>query len=156
EEYHAPTQAGGEPQEMKQLRLLQIFVDLCQTVAYAHSRKVLHRDLKPENVMLGSYGETLVLDWGLAKVLGQPEVQGPSIEETAVQLTFAGVGTETIAGSIMGSPFYMAPETAAGLNDAVDERSDVYLLGATLYEILTNQPPRSGKGPMKLIQEART
>src|SRR5262249_24773421 len=77
-EYHAPEQPSDVPREVQRLRLLEIFLDICQTVAYAHSRGVLHRDLKPENVMLGAYGETLVLDWGVAKVLGQPELPAPS------------------------------------------------------------------------------
>jgi tetratricopeptide (TPR) repeat protein len=152
-EYHAALKKDGRPREVEELRLLQNFVSLCQTVAYAHSRGVLHRDLKPENVMLGSYGETLVLDWGIAKVLGQPEA---APEVPYVHLQGPGRETETRVGAIMGSPSYMAPEVAAGLNDRVDQVSDVYLLGATLYEILTGVLPRRAKTVMELIKKAQS
>src|SRR5205823_6284138 len=97
-------------------------------------------DLKPENVMLGPFGETLVLDWGIAKVKGHPEV-APSGDDstgdgmTYVQLLESSEDTATQAGAILGSPSYMSPETAAGRNDEVDEQSDIFLLGACLYEI---------------------
>jgi tetratricopeptide (TPR) repeat protein len=152
QDYHAALKKSG-PSEVEELRLLQHFISLCQTVAYAHSRGVLHRDLKPENVMLGPYGETLVLDWGIAKILGRPEA-APA-EAAYVELKGGGVETGTQAGSIMGSPSYMAPEVAAGLNDRVDQVSDVYLLGATLYEILTGLLPRQAKTVMELINKAQ-
>jgi serine/threonine protein kinase/Tfp pilus assembly protein PilF len=158
-EFHSPEAPSDVPREVQRLRLLGIFLNICQTVAYAHSRGVLHRDLKPENVMLGPYGETLVLDWGVAKVLGQPEVPAPTVTDLPpVQLSYSGVSvsTETMAGSIMGSPFYMAPEMAEGLTDQIDQKSDIYLLGATLYEILTGHTPRSGKNPIELLKIART
>ncbi len=158
-EYHSPQNKADVPREVQHLRLLQIFLDLCQTVAYAHSRGVLHRDLKPENVMLGSYGETLLLDWGIAKVQGQTDAPSASTATSdampPVNLSYGGVATETMAGSIMGSPFYMAPEMAEGRTDLVDHQSDIYLLGATLYEILTGKPPRSGGNALKLLEMAR-
>ena len=140
EQYHSTTQADAPPREVQWLRLLERFLDLCQTVAYAHSRGVIHRDLKPDNVMLGEYGEAILLDWGLAKVLGHPEpAGGPSY----VHLTYdSGGKAETQAGQVMGAPPYMAPEMAEGHAADVDQTTDVYLLGATLYEILTGQPPR--------------
>jgi len=157
-EYHSPESKSDVPREVQHVRLLQIFLDLCQTVAYAHSRGVLHRDLKPDNVMLGAYGETLLLDWGIAKVQGQPDAPatGAPSDLPPVNLSYAGVSTETMAGSIMGSPFYMAPEMAEGRTDLVDHQSDIYLLGATLYEILTGKPPRSGGNALKLLEKART
>jgi tetratricopeptide (TPR) repeat protein len=156
-EYHADPAVGSVPREVQQLRLLQTFVDLCQTVGYAHSRGVLHRDLKPENVMVGSYGETLLLDWGLAKIIGQTDGGAPSSPDSPFgHLSYSGVSTDTMAGSIMGSPAYMSPEAAEGLNKAMDQASDIYLLGATLYEILTGKPPRGGVGALELIKQART
>jgi tetratricopeptide (TPR) repeat protein len=156
-EYHAALKESGQPQEVEELRLLQIFSSLCQTVAYAHSRGVLHRDLKPENVMLGPYGETLVLDWGIAKVLGQPDLDlfAESPDTEYVQLTGTITETGTQAGAIMGSPSYMAPEVAGGRNDEVDQRSDVYLLGATLYEILTGALPRKADTLLLLLKKAQ-
>ncbi len=156
EEYHAAAQ-GGWLGEVEQVRLLQSFLALTQTVAYAHSRGVLHRDLKPENVMLGPYGETLLLDWGIAKVLGQPDtpVTANGDGDAYVQLQGTAVDTGTQAGAILGSPSYMAPEVAAGLNDEVDQRSDVYLLGATLYEMLTGRVPRQAKTVMELVKKAQ-
>jgi serine/threonine protein kinase len=154
QEFHEKAE-DAKDREVEQFRLLQIFISLCQTVAYAHSRGVLHRDLKPENVMLGPYGETLLLDWGIAKVLGKSEDAPASGESSHVHIEEGAVETGTRAGAIMGSPSYMAPEVAAGLNEEVDERSDVYLLGATLYEVLTGQLPRQAKTVMELIRKAQ-
>jgi serine/threonine-protein kinase len=123
-------------------QLIGRFLDVCDAMDYAHSRKVLHRDLKPANIMLGPYGETLVVDWGLAKVIGQrdiphaasdgdfdPEAPGPS--DTTSQ--------GTAQGTTIGTPAYMSPEQAKGLIDELSPASDVYSLGASLYELLTGQ-----------------
>ncbi len=151
------TKATGHDRDMEQFRLLQIFLSLCQTVAYAHSRGVLHRDLKPENVMLGSFGETLLLDWGIAKVMGKPEANAApgEVEAEYVRLQEAGADTETRAGTIMGSLWFMSPEVASGKNSEVDQRSDVYLLGSILYCILTGRPPRQGKNAVELVRRAQ-
>jgi serine/threonine protein kinase/Tfp pilus assembly protein PilF len=130
--------------------LLEALVAVCNVVAYAHSKLVLHRDIKPDNVMLGPYGETLVVDWGLAKVIGEPEDLGRS----AVRLS-GGASSATQHGAIVGTPLYMSPEGAEGGAEAVDQSSDVYLLGATLYEILTATPPRRGSSQWELIDLAR-
>jgi tetratricopeptide (TPR) repeat protein/tRNA A-37 threonylcarbamoyl transferase component Bud32 len=153
DEYHAGGPSRAEPPEVGLCRLLEAFVQVCQAVAYAHSRGVIHRDLKPDNVMLGEYGETLVLDWGMAKVRSQPE-NGQSYP--AVQLTYASGSTETQAGTVMGSPAYMAPEVADGRAADADERTDVYLLGATLYHLLTGRVPREGNSRAELVDLART
>ena len=116
-------------------RFLKVFEQVCQTVAYAHSRGVIHRDLKPANVMVGDFGEVLVMDWGLAKVLkpGAAEAQ----PATAAAPDPDG-GTH--AGTVMGTPAYMAPEQARGETERLDERCDVFGLGAILCEILTGKP----------------
>jgi tetratricopeptide (TPR) repeat protein/predicted Ser/Thr protein kinase len=155
EEYHA-ADPRRSLREVEQFRLLQIFLSLCQTVAYAHSRGVLHRDLKPDNVMIGPYGETLLLDWGIAKVLGQPEGSAGGGEASYVHLIECGPETETQAGAILGTPSYMAPESAAGLTAEIDQRSDVYLLGATLYEILTGRRPRSATTALEMVKLAQS
>jgi tetratricopeptide (TPR) repeat protein/tRNA A-37 threonylcarbamoyl transferase component Bud32 len=154
EEFHAKKLAGGDL-EVEQLKLLQMFLSLCQTVAYAHSRGVLHRDLKPENVMLGPFGETIVLDWGIAKVRGRPDPIARDESSPSTQQTVSIPDTGTREGAIMGTPTYMAPEVAAGLNEEVDERSDIYLLGATLYQMLSGCPPRSAKTVQELLKKAK-
>ena len=145
--YHA-----GPPAALAFRRLLQSFLQVCQTVAYAHSRGVIHRDLKPANVMLGKFGETLVVDWGLAKVVGRPEDAGaePGAEGTLV--FGSGSGGETAMGSAVGTPAYMSPEQAAGRWNVIDHRADVYGLGAVLYAILAGRPPL-GKGDWPEMQQ---
>lgn len=138
--------------ESGRLKVLGIFEQVCQTMAYAHSRGVVHRDLKPSNVMVGPFGEVQVVDWGLAKVLPQG---GSAEERHAAAVQAEGPEVETIrsisgdsrslVGSVMGTPSYMSPEQARGEIEQIDERTDVYALGAILCEILTGQPPLSGK-----------
>jgi serine/threonine-protein kinase len=132
----ATLSAGQRTLRLRQL--LGQFVDVCNAVAYAHSRGVLHRDLKPANVMLGKYGETLVVDWGLAKVLGGTAAE---VAEGPLRLSVSGDSTTTQAGAALGTPAYMSPEQAAGKLDQLGPASDVYSLGATLYCVLTGQAP---------------
>jgi tetratricopeptide (TPR) repeat protein len=152
EEHHAGGSTSGEDREVQASRLLEIFVKVCQAVAYAHHRGVVHRDLKPDNVMIGPFGEALVLDWGMAKVCGQPEPSGVP----PVRPTYSSDSGETEVGMVMGSPPYMAPEVADGRAADADERTDVYLLGATLYHILTGQAPRQGRSHEEIVELART
>lgn len=135
-EYHERIESGNESKMLLQ-RLLNAFTSICQAIAYAHSRKVIHRDLKPENVALDSYGQVIVLDWGLAKLIGD-EGLIDSIETHADERESAH---GTVAGQILGTPMFMAPEQATGRQDEIDERTDIYGLGAILFCILTGTAP---------------
>lgn len=139
--FHEAEQPDRDPGERAlALRgLLNRFVDVCNALAYAHSRGVLHRDLKPSNVMLGPYGETLVVDWGLAKLLAA-DLAAEGGQEL-LRPTLASGSAPTQAGSGVGTPEYMAPEQAAGRADALGPHTDIYGLGAILFEILTGRPP---------------
>ncbi|KAF0242717.1 MAG: serine/threonine protein kinase-related [Planctomycetota bacterium] len=128
----------------KRLSMLDAFVDVCNAVAYAHSRGVVNRDLKPANVMLGEYGETLVLDWGLACVKGQADTNAEKLQGKTRSFGKAPITESsklTYAGDVLGTPAYMPPEQAQGKIELVDEKSDVYSLGAMLYEIVTGCMP---------------
>jgi tetratricopeptide (TPR) repeat protein/tRNA A-37 threonylcarbamoyl transferase component Bud32 len=120
--------------------LLRRFIDVCNAVAYAHARGVLHRDLKPGNVMLGQYGETLVVDWGLAKAVGRSE-GATGAEEDTLRPTAASDAAPTQTGAALGTPAYMSPEQAAGRSNLLGAASDVYSLGATLYCLMTGRAP---------------
>jgi len=129
-------------------RLLTVFQKVCDGIAYAHSRRVIHRDLKPDNVMVGEFGEVLILDWGLAKVLpepGQVDTEEQGGEFSGPLPGASGVDAmATMAGQVKGTPNYMAPEQAEGRVADIDTRSDIYALGGILYCILTMQPPVTG------------
>jgi serine/threonine-protein kinase len=123
--------------------LLGRFVAICNAVAYAHARGVIHRDLKPANAMLGEYGETLVVDWGLARVLDQPQNEQTRAERP-VQRGVGSGNAPTEMGQVVGTPAFMPPEQAEGRLDRVGVASDVLSLGATLYCLLTGQAPYNG------------
>jgi tetratricopeptide (TPR) repeat protein len=136
-------------------RWLAVFEQVCQAVAFAHSRRVIHRDLKPANVMVGRFQEVQVMDWGLARVLsasGEPDGKGPGDTECQhVETLETGMQTE----GTLGSPPYMPPEQATGEWDSVDERADVFALGGILCEILTGEPPYPGKSVADVLARAR-
>jgi eukaryotic-like serine/threonine-protein kinase len=134
---------GGSKWGVEFRQLVRRFLDVCDAIEYAHSRGVLHRDLKPANIMLGHYGETLVVDWGLAKVIGEHDFVGLEHDVEARGGAFPESGTiggRTEQGTTIGTPAYMSPEQASGQIDQLGPVSDVYSLGASLYELLTGQP----------------
>jgi tetratricopeptide (TPR) repeat protein len=131
--------------EFTRTKLLMVFRKVCDAMAFAHSKGVLHRDLKPENVMVGEYGEVLVMDWGLAKVIGVEETVQAGVTTRTVSGGLSGDFGMTMEGEVMGTPQYMSPEQAEGVVAGLDERSDVYALGAILYAVLTYKPPIDGK-----------
>lgn len=123
-------------------RLVSMFHQLCLAVAFAHRRGVVHRDLKPSNVMVGDFGELVLLDWGLCKIIGGETRSTRSTNER----------WKTVHGQIIGTPAYMAPEQAMGMTDQIDARTDVYGLGAILYHLLTLRPPFAGKTNREIVQ----
>jgi hypothetical protein len=134
-------------------RLLRSFVQVCETIAYAHSRGVLHRDLKPRNIMLGKFGETVVVDWGLAKVIGRAGEAGTVGAEDTLRPAGDSAGEQTQMGAAVGTPAYMSPEQAAGRWDVIGPASDVYNLGAVLYALLTGRAPLEGGNWPELQQK---
>jgi serine/threonine-protein kinase len=148
----------GEPADPGERRvafrdLLRRFVDVCNAVAYAHSRGVLHRDLKPANVMLGPYGETLVIDWGLARTLGT--VEADAAESAVVPVADGEPWGRTQDGNVIGTPGFMSPEQASGRQTEVGPYSDVYSLGAILYVLLTGKQAFGTRNLMELLTEVR-
>ena len=133
----------------QEVAYLPIFEAICHAVGYAHAHNVIHRDLKPANIMVGAFGEVQVMDWGLAKVLTNGATSNPataSLAETIAPTEIRpGRESETQAGSVLGTPTYMAPEQAAGEIDKIDQRTDVFGLGAILCTMLTGHPPFTGK-----------
>lgn len=157
-----------EDASSERVRHLQVFEAVCQTIAYAHSRNVIHRDVKPANVMVGAFGEVQVFDWGFAKVLtrGGIDDERAALERDRQEASAAGSpdvatvrsdepGSQSIAGSVLGTPSYMPPEQACGNVAALDERADVFALGAILCEILTGRPPYVRQPGSEIIEQAQ-
>jgi len=142
---HAASRSGAVDRSASLRRLVSTFDTVCQAVGYAHARGVVHRDLKPTNVMVGKHGEVLALDWGIAKVLG---VEGAVAPASKPLRTGRRSGQETAVGPVLGTPAFLSPEQARG--EQIDARSDVYGLGAVLYEMLTGAAPYRGDTPSVL------
>ncbi len=138
--------------------LLNVFRKVCDAVAFAHSKGILHRDLKPENVMVGEYGEVLVMDWGLAKVLGSVDETPTDRAELGTLSGGSKMGVQgaTLEGQLMGTPQYMSPEQAQGMVSELDVRSDVYALGAVLYAILTLRAPVEGRTVEEVVSRVKS
>ncbi len=143
--FHADPALRSDPgrRSLELRKLLRRFTDVCNAIDYAHSRGVIHRDIKPANVVLGRHGETLVVDWGLAKVQGRTDT-GTASDESALVPRSASGSAETLPGRSMGTPSFMSPEQAEGDLEHMGPRSDVYSLGATLYNLLTGRQPFDG------------
>ncbi len=132
--------------------LLDIFNRVCDAISFAHSKGIIHRDLKPENIMIGDFGEVQVMDWGLAKILGSEEIT-PETKSTRIQSVRMDNLDQTMDGQILGTPQFMAPEQARGDIDQLCPQTDIYALGAILYQILTLRPPVSGKSVHDLLDK---
>ncbi len=126
-------------------QLLHNFIAVCNIVAYAHDQGIIHRDIKPENIILGPFGETMLMDWGLAKILNESEANTPSMSASSCADTVIDKSIKTYAGQVMGTPAFASPEQLQGRVDLTDTRSDIYSLGATLYYIVTGTIGRFDK-----------
>ena len=156
EHFHADESLKNNPgrRSLELRKLLRRFTDVCNAIEYAHSRGVLHRDIKPGNIIVGKHGETLVVDWGLAKPLGRVE-PGRAGDERTLMPSSASGSAETLPGSALGTPAYMSPEQARGEIDRLGPRSDVYSLGATLYCLLTGRPPFEGDDIGEMLRKVQ-
>jgi serine/threonine-protein kinase len=155
QEFHQrhPAPSAGTYLSRDFRKLLQHLIETCYAIHYAHEHGVLHRDIKPDNIMLGDYGETLVVDWGLAKRMeNKPDAVEGRLPK---QISISGSGKNTSMGSAVGTPMYMSPEQAYGYHDQLDGRTDVYSLGAVLFNILTAGHPFEGDSAAKVLLNVR-
>jgi len=145
--FHRDRKAGRD-EPMQFVTLLTAFVSVCQTLAYAHSRGIVHRDLKGENVVLGDFGEVVLLDWGIAKRMNRASEEPWDPSEPLAENPM-----QTVAGQVLGTPAYMAPEQALGLHDQIGPATDIFGAGAVLYEILTGKPPFDGTDTAESLRQ---
>ncbi len=153
--FHADDSLKRDPgrRSLELRKLLRRFLDVCNAIEYAHQRGVLHRDLKPGNIMVGRYGETLVVDWGLARIKGNADY-GVASDESTLKPLSAG-SAETLPGSALGTPGYMSPEQAAGEYERLGPWSDVNSHGATLHYLLTGKSPFGGRDVGAILRAAQ-
>ncbi len=141
--------------------VLRVFQRICEAVAFAHDNGVIHRDLKPQNVMVGEYGEALVMDWGLAKEAGvdaglvSPAEGAEQIAPDVASADTIPVAGATKAGAVMGTPAFMSPEQARGATEAIDPRTDVFALGAILYFLLARHEPFRGASTAEVLAKVK-
>lgn len=159
QEFHAVDRSASE-YNVELQRLLRCFLTVCETIAFAHNRNIIHRDLKPANIMLGEYGETLVVDWGLAKMIGQSDeanrttsAEIPPPKPNPTSQTQMGQSSLTQMGEMKGTLAYMSSEQARGQWDLVDRSSDIYSLGAILYTLLTGQKAFQGRDEYRVYED---
>jgi serine/threonine protein kinase len=136
--------ASGPPRQA----VLRLFQNVCEAMAFAHAHGVIHRDLKPQNVMVGEFGEALVMDWGVAKALGERGTGEVGAGDAAGTTRASGA---TAHGAVVGTPEFMAPEQARGETDRLDERTDVYALGALLFFLLSGRAPAAARAADRAI-----
>ncbi|MDA1165438.1 MAG: serine/threonine-protein kinase, partial [Planctomycetota bacterium] len=151
--FHRAGDYSNQHSRLELRKLLNRFIDVCNAMEYAHSRKVVHRDIKPSNVMLGQYGETLVVDWGLARITSRKEETNAHPESSVYQQPTDM--RETMMGSTLGTPAYMSPEQAAGDLQRVGPSADIYSLGATLYHLLTGKPPVTDQSAFLVLEKVQ-
>jgi len=151
--YHTDPQEQSVPmsRSLRLRRLLSHFLATCNVIEYAHSRGIIHRDLKPDNVMLGKYGETLVVDWGLAKPVDRQESESAA-DTAAYRPQRVDDVAATQLGSVIGTPAYMSPEQARGQVNKLSAATDIYSLGATLYSVLTDQQPFDHESVLEIVK----
>lgn len=133
---------------------VSIFIKICNALSYAHNKNVIHRDIKPENIMIGEYGEVLLMDWGLAKIKGTKEEFEELDAEKVTTIRSEDLTTNTMEGTTAGTPAFMSPEQATGHVERLDHRSDIYSLGATLFNTLSLERPVKGKNTQEILQNA--
>jgi serine/threonine-protein kinase len=136
-------------------KFLSIYSKVCDALAFAHNKRVVHRDLKPDNIMIGSFGEVYLMDWGIARVLGpKAQANGETVEAVQVRKD-ANIADLDAEGQVIGTFYYMAPEQAHAQLSKVDERTDIFLMGAVLYELLTGIPPYFAPTPIETVMQAQ-
>ncbi|EDM81618.1 probable serine/threonine-protein kinase pknB [Plesiocystis pacifica SIR-1] len=136
------------------LRLIGVFLKVLDAVAFAHARGVVHCDIKPENIMVGDFGQVYLMDWGIARLIGEQPQRAPHVGSRVVRVRNNLRSTAAFANMIIGTPSYMSPEQARGDRASIDQRSDIFSLGAVLFEILTGHPPYQGSTAHEVVEEA--